>query len=133
MSMRCPNCKNGTFRRWEGQVEVMGVTVLGRGSSCTKCGEVLIAEQDLKQNERQAASALAARGVRTGKEFKFVRKVAGLQANELAMLIDVRPETVSRWERDEIEIPRLAAFVLSQFLEHPIVTKKKLEAFTASG
>jgi putative zinc finger/helix-turn-helix YgiT family protein len=130
--MRCPSCKNETFRSWEGEVEVMGVQVLGRGSSCTKCGEVLIDGADLKQNERRAASVLAERGIRTGKEFKFVRKVAGLQANELAKLIDVRPETVSRWERDEVEIPRMAVFILSQFLEHPHVTKKKLEALSAS-
>ena len=106
---------------------MMGVTVLARGQACRDCGEPTFSDDEMKAIERQAAVALAARGVRTGKEFKYVRKVVGLQARELAMLIDVRPETISRWERDEVEIPLMAAFVLAQLLEHPRSTKEKLQ------
>lgn len=56
-------------------------------------------------------------------------KVIGLKGAEVAEIIDVRPETVSRWERGEVEIPRLAAFALGEFHDRPRVTRNKLEAF----
>ncbi|MCX5744646.1 MAG: helix-turn-helix domain-containing protein [Proteobacteria bacterium] len=70
-----------------------------------------------------------ARGVRSGVEFKFLRKLAGLQANEVAALFGVRPETVSRWERGTIEFPRTAAFALGELYVHPRLTRQKLAAF----
>jgi transcriptional regulator with XRE-family HTH domain len=39
-----------------------------------------------------------ARGLRDGSTFKFIRKALGLRASELGDLLDVSPETISRWE-----------------------------------
>jgi len=61
--------------------------------------------------------------------FKFVRKKAGLRANEVAEMFGVRKETVSRWERDEVPIPRTAAYALGALFEHPKLTRQRLEAF----
>ena len=83
----------------------------------------------MKRQEVSAAHALVTRGIRTGVEFKFVRKVVGLRATEVAEMLDVRPETMSRWERGELDLPRLAAFALGELLEHPKLTRQKLEAF----
>jgi transcriptional regulator with XRE-family HTH domain len=52
--------------------------------------------------------------------------ISGCKATEIAELLDVRPETVSRWERGEVDIPRAAAFALGELYEHPHVTKRKL-------
>ena len=45
------------------------------------------------------AAAIAADGPVAGETFSWMRRAAGLQAKFLAELLDVRPESVSRWER----------------------------------
>jgi len=85
--------------------------------------------KEVARHELAAATLLVARGVRTGSEFRFVRKLAGLRANELAEMLDVRPETVSRWERGDVEIPRAVAYALGEYYQHPRLTRQKLEAF----
>jgi DNA-binding transcriptional regulator YiaG len=127
--MRCPNCKKtDSFRSWEGPIKVMGVEVLGNGLRCS-CGETLFNETEVERQEHAAATKIVSRGIRKGVEFKFVRKMAGLLAIDVADMFGVRPETVSRWERDEIQIPRTAAFTLGQLFEHPKLARAKLEAF----
>lgn len=128
--MRCPTCKKeNTLRPWEGTTPVMGVEIEGRGQRCRECGEILIRLTERGRQERLAAAQLVARGIRSGVEFKFVRKLAGLRANEVADLFGVRKETVSRWERGEVEVPRIAAFALGALFEHPKLTRQRLEAF----
>jgi transcriptional regulator with XRE-family HTH domain len=61
-------------------------------------------------------------------EFKFVRKLAGLRANEVADMFGVRKETVSRWQRGEVEIPRPAAYALGELFAHPKLTRQRLAA-----
>ncbi len=67
------------------------------------------------------------RGIRTGVEFELVRNETGLQAKELAVILDVRPETVSRWEAGEQAIPRPIAFALGELYEHPTTARRKFE------
>lgn len=128
--MRCPTCKKeNTFRPWEGMTTVMGVELEGRGQRCKACGEVLIKLTERGRQEQLAAARLVARGIRSGVEFKFVRKIVGLRANEVADMFGVRKETVSRWERGEVAIPRTAAYALGALFEHPKLTRQRLEAF----
>jgi putative zinc finger/helix-turn-helix YgiT family protein len=128
--MRCPICKkDNTLHPWEGLTTVMGIEVEGRGQRCRSCGEVLIELTERGRQERLAAEQLVARGIRSGVEFKFVRKLAGLRANEVADMFGVRKETVSRWERGEVEIPRTAAYALGELFAHPKLTRQRLEAF----
>lgn len=83
--MRCPTCKkDNTLRPWEGLTTVMGIEIEGRGQRCRACGEILIELTERGRQERLAAERLIARGIRSGVEFKFVRKLAGLRANEVA-------------------------------------------------
>src|SRR5215216_1018876 len=112
--MRCYNCKNEKWSAWEGPVKVGGISILGHGSKCSSCGELLFDDAEVERQERAAAATLVERGIRTAAAFRLVRKVAGFKAIEIAELLDVRPETVSRWERGEIDIPRAAAFALGE-------------------
>jgi putative zinc finger/helix-turn-helix YgiT family protein len=128
--MRCPTCKKeDTVHPWEGMTTVMGFEVEGRGQRCASCGELLIELTERARQERLAGAQLVARGIRSGVEFKLVRKLAGLRANEVAEMFGVRKETVSRWERGEVEIPRTAAYALGALFEHPKLTRQRLEAF----
>ena len=82
--MQCPTCnKTDTFRPWEGSVKLLGIEVIGRGRRCRSCGEILFDGAEVERQEHAIATALVARGVRTGPEFKLVRKVAGLRAAAL--------------------------------------------------
>jgi putative zinc finger/helix-turn-helix YgiT family protein len=128
--MRCPTCKKeNSFRPWKGMTPVMGFELEGRGQCCKACGEILMNLTELGRQERIAAERLVARGIRSGVEFKFVRKVVGFRANEVADMFGVRKETVSRWERGEVAIPRTAAYALGALFEHPKLTRQRLEAF----
>jgi putative zinc finger/helix-turn-helix YgiT family protein len=117
------------MRPWEGSVRILGVDIHARGKRCRSCSETLFDEAEVERQERAVADAIVERGIRTGPEFKLVRKLAGFRANEVAEMFGVRPETVSRWERDEVELPRTAAYALGELYEHPKVTRQKLEAF----
>src|SRR5258706_16190345 len=117
--MLCPICKKGTLRVYKGVEERLGVKLDVAGRRCSACSEILVDEAEAVRQEQQLADGLVARGVRAANEFKLVRKVAGLKAIEVAALLDVRPETVSRWERGEVEIPRAVAFALGEMYLRP--------------
>jgi putative zinc finger/helix-turn-helix YgiT family protein len=128
--IRCPSCKkDDTLQPWEGPITLMGVELMAHGLRCRSCDETLFDFHEVERQESVIGAALVARGVRTGPEFKFIRKLAGLRANELAEMLDVRPETVSRWERGEVEIPRAVAYAIGEYYQHPRITRQKLEAF----
>ena len=44
------------------------------------------------------------RGLRSGESFKFIRKALGMKATELARVMNVAAETVSRWETAQREV-----------------------------
>jgi len=127
--MKCPTCKRvDSYKRSKGKHEHFGIELEAQGDLCTHCGEFLIHHAELGRLEREISRAIVARGIRTGREFQFVRKELGITAVDVAAMFDVRPETVSRWERGEIDLPRLAAFVLGELFEHPQVARRKLES-----
>ena len=132
--MRCPTCrKTGTFRPAKGTFVLCGVEVATNVQRCRSCGEEIFEAREIRRQENEVATIIATRGIRTGREFKFVRKAAGYRAVDIAAMFDVRPETVSRWERDEVEIPRIAAYALGELFAHPRITKQKLEALARPG
>jgi transcriptional regulator with XRE-family HTH domain len=55
-------------------------------------------------------------GPATGEAFRFMRKVLGIPAIELAELLDVAPETVSRWENGKLPIERRALALLASMV-----------------
>jgi putative zinc finger/helix-turn-helix YgiT family protein len=130
--MRCPNCNKDALHDWEGHIPRMGIKISVHGRRCSVCGETLYDHEEVGRQEQELAAALVERGVRTGPEFALVRKAAGFRAVEIAELFGVRPETVSRWEHGEGEIPRTAAFALGQLYAHPKLTRQSFEALGAS-
>lgn len=125
--MRCPNChKQGTFKLWEGERERLGVKFLAQGEICAECGEVIFDSSEVQRQEKLLANGIVERGVRTGSEFKFVRKKADLTAADVAEFFDVTTKTVFRWERGEAPLPLIAAFAISELCVRPRKTRKKL-------
>jgi putative zinc finger/helix-turn-helix YgiT family protein len=130
--MRCPSCNKDAVHDWEGQITRMGIKISARGKRCSACGETLYDHEEVGRQEEELAAALVERGVRTGPEFALVRKAAGFRAVEIAELFGVRPETVSRWEHGEGEIPRTAAFALGQLYMHPKLTRQSFESLAST-
>jgi DNA-binding transcriptional regulator YiaG len=95
-------------------MEVAGHTFTGKVAArkCRKCGEVLLHGPAVERFELLAAAKLAASGEATGQAFKFMRKAAGLRGADLAALLDVAGETVSRWETGVLPVERRAVALL---------------------
>lgn len=104
---RCASCQTNDLREVRETVEVrvpssptaLVVRVTGASATrCGRCGEFFLDGADLRRAELLAAGEAMARGLRDGGTLKFVRKALGLRASELGDLLDVSPETISRWE-----------------------------------
>jgi hypothetical protein len=111
-----------------GHVVIYGVP----GWQCGDCAEVYRTADDLGRSELIAAGGLASTGYREGAVFKFMRKAVGLRATDLAELLDVTPETISRWENDRHEIDRPAWLAVEGLvrdaLERKDTTRRRLLA-----
>jgi DNA-binding transcriptional regulator YiaG len=127
----CPLCKKpprGVLHARRGVSPIYGVDMPEYGLECDVCKEIFYSSSEVRRQESYAAATIAERGIETPGQFKFIRKQANLQAAQLAALLDVAPETISRWEHGERPIPRLAAFALAELYLHPKLTRAKLEA-----
>ncbi len=76
-------------------------------------GEEIIKAQDLTRADLSIAAVIAGEGPVLGETFSWMRRALGLQARQLAELLDVRPESVSRWERGERPMDRAAWLLLA--------------------
>lgn len=104
---RCASCRSGDLRETKEAVEVrvpsspepLVVRVAGVSAiKCGACGEAFLDGPDLGRADLLAGAEAMARGLRDGGTLKFIRKALGLRASELGDLLDVSPETISRWE-----------------------------------
>jgi len=99
---RCVQCGGTELAR---KVEIENWQVAGRtfavdlpGTSCTGCGEFYVHGNDMKRAEDAIAIELAREGPASGEALRYMRKTIGMPAVELATLLDISPETLSRWE-----------------------------------
>jgi putative zinc finger/helix-turn-helix YgiT family protein len=99
---RCAKCKSLELRASEMDDEV---TVAGRrfqaklaATLCSSCGAMYVEGLVLERFELTVAQALANAGERSGEALKFMRKALGYSGRELAQLLGVTLESVSRWE-----------------------------------
>jgi len=137
--MKCPTCANERFKRGLSP----HVTVVdGRkfkadlaAKVCTKCGEALVAIDEIDRFEIAVAVALAQAGACSGEAIRTMRKAIGLSATALAELLDVSMETVSRWEHGSRDAPLPAVAALAAMaLDHAAgssVTADRLRALRA--
>ena len=113
---RCHKCKGTDIRRVRDRfVEKLPLTN-GRTLEfvfedfpqrvCSSCGERYYEAKDLIKAEDAVTRELVARGIRDGEVFKYLRKALGLKATELADLLGVTAETISRWENGHNEADR---------------------------
>jgi DNA-binding transcriptional regulator YiaG len=80
---------------------------------CESCREEYFELNDLAALNMAIAGELARHGEMSGESFRFMRKALGMRALELAELLDVTHETVSRWEHERLPVERRAAALLS--------------------
>lgn len=85
------------------------------GLVCEACGESLT---DIRDGERfdNVIADLLTEAPPTGDSFRFLRKVAGLKAKDVARMLGVTGDTVSRWENGKHAIDRAAFFVVAQIV-----------------
>jgi DNA-binding XRE family transcriptional regulator len=138
---RCASCRSGDLRETKEAVEVrvpsspepLVVRVTGVSAiKCGGCGEVFLNGPDLGRAELLAGGEAMARGLRDGGTFKFIRKALGLRASELGDLLDVSPETISRWENSHRAAERSVWNTLADLVSDKLHGKKTtLDRLTA--
>lgn len=69
---------------------------------CSNCGAVRFAAGTLERFELSVAAELAKAGMSSSEALRFMRKSLQLRAADLAELLDVAPETISRWETGKL-------------------------------
>ena len=107
----CPACGGAVRRQISEHREVFGpYTVIDKSqriATCTKCGETFVSLAEKHRFELRAAQVVLHDVAKVpGEVIRGVRKALGLKQGELAGLLDVRVETLSRYETDDAEVPR---------------------------
>jgi DNA-binding transcriptional regulator YiaG len=134
--MICLTCSGKTFRpaMTQRRMTVGGVLFTGEtaGLQCVACGEVTVAAADAQAFNDRVTRELVERGPASGEGLAVLRRAAGLQAQELAKLLDVSPVSVSRWENGKSPIDRatwviVGALTLEQ-IEGGTTTRGRLRA-----
>lgn len=99
--MRCIRCGSTGFDRVS---ERQSMTLDERTFSgdvpadrCRKCGETYFRSVDIGLWEKAIVRAITA-GPPGPQSASFARRAVGMQAKDLAELLGVTPETISRWE-----------------------------------
>lgn len=84
-----------------------------RARHCISCGERTFSDKDLARWEGGVARAILSAGDTSPEAIRHLRTTAGLRAQELATLLDVAPETVSRWENGKRAMDRATFAVMA--------------------
>jgi DNA-binding XRE family transcriptional regulator len=94
------------------------VLVEGVGAiRCAGCGESFTSGPDQERAELAAAAEAIRAGLRHGRTFGWTRRALGLRATDLAALLDVSAETVSRWENGHRAVDRSVWNTLADLVE----------------
>jgi putative zinc finger/helix-turn-helix YgiT family protein len=81
---------------------------------CSACKETFFDGPMLARFEQAVAAALGEAGEVSGEVLAFQRKTLGLSGRELAELLDVTPEHLSRWENGKAALDRRAAVLVAR-------------------
>jgi putative zinc finger/helix-turn-helix YgiT family protein len=117
-------------------------TVAGRtftatmpATRCGTCEATYVSGPVLERFELLIARELAAVGERSGEGLRWMRKALGFKANELAALLGVTGESVSRWETGKHPAPpdviATLAAMADDRLEGRSTTLERLRALQA--
>jgi DNA-binding transcriptional regulator YiaG len=124
---RCPNCKGTEIRKVRERFvdefpladrrKLQFVFEDFPQQVCASCGERSYDVKDLSAAEDAITRELVARGVRDAAVFKHFRRTLRLKATELADLLGVTAETISRWENGHNEPERAVWATLEQLVD----------------
>lgn len=113
----CPSCTKGSLRPAEQTLhdEVNGhvFTATVMGETCDACGEGIVDGRDVERFELGVVKALLDAGDDSPEVFRLARKTLGLTAADLAGMLRVTAETISRWENAKHPIEAMALAILS--------------------
>lgn len=84
---------------------------------CPSCGETYCSAESLRQFEFQIAAWLAKHGIASGDAFRLMQSVLKLRGVELASLLDVTQETLSRWGKGHRPPDRKAVALLAAMIQ----------------
>lgn len=114
--MKCWSCGSDRVTRgrapMEATIGLATVVTSLPAHVCGACGEASFDADVVRAFELAAAAELARRAVVSPETFRYMRKVVGLEGRELAALLGVTPETVSRWEHGATSIDTRAFALL---------------------
>lgn len=117
---RCVQCGNPKPKRGTvvQELDAAGVQFAASVPAlvCGRCGESYVEAKDLSRLELTAARWLADMGQRRPDVFRFMRKALGFRGVDLAALLDVTPETISRWENGALPVERRAFALLGDLV-----------------
>ena len=136
---QCAACEDGTLKRGSAELRrtVDGVTFESKlpAAVCKACGEAFVDAAPLERFELGIAAELAGMGHCNPIAFRFMRKALGLSGVELAELLGVKAETISRWENGARALDRgafaLVAGLIADRIEGRNDTRARLEALRA--
>lgn len=101
---RCPQCGGAITPAKKHQTEIVdGTTFIVKlpAFACRECRGVFMEGHALERVDLEIACVLATRASASGAGFRFLRKALGMRAHDLAELLNVTAETISRWENDQ--------------------------------
>ncbi len=141
MLKTCPSCQSKAMEpstteltRKIGGVSFKAEVPVDR---CSICDEWYVSHEDGHRFDVAVARGLSEHGIATPDAFKFMRKATGLRAVDLAELIGVTPETVSRWETGKVPVERRALALLQALVadhaEGTTATLDRLRALSSHG
>ncbi len=114
---KCPVCEKGTLKSAEQTLndEVNGhvFTAIVMGEACDACGEGIVDGRDIERFELGVVRALLDAGDDSPEVFHLARKTLGLTAVDLAGMLRVTSETISRWENGKHPIDSMALAILA--------------------
>jgi putative zinc finger/helix-turn-helix YgiT family protein len=84
---------------------------------CLKCRRKFPDQDAAEDFERRIAFRLALSWPPSPAALKLMRKVIGLSAKDLAALLDIAPETISRWEHGRLTPGKQTIALLAQLAE----------------
>jgi len=117
----CESCgKKVKSKRGNYRYDQIGAPVLLKGvqiAECAKCGTREPVLRDKKRLMDTIAFAVASQPWKLrGADVRFLRKYSGMTGGAFGKLVQVEPETLSRWENDQQDIgknsDRLVRFVV---------------------
>ena len=118
--IRCAKCKHEDLQKTR---KTRIRTVAGHtfqaeldALNCPACDATHYSAQSVETFEMAIAVWLAEQGVNDGEAIRLMRNVLKLKGLELAALLDVTPETLSRWEKEHRPPDRKATALLASMI-----------------